>query len=174
MALDDGTDPGRVADDLRPHRPRGLSAVPLLVALGLAALGAAFVPSALPFLERNFGLARLGASALGLLFLYVAFLARDVGRLRERLLDLMEEILKVHFGPEFRRERQAIDILVKSMASERQEVRHTARGHLVRLTGQDQGADAAAWSSWWGEHRSSFRSQKAAGGAPPQDPRSSA
>ena len=47
----------------------------------------------------------------------------------------------------------AIEILVKAMGSANLEVRGSARGHLVRLTGRDLGDDPARWAAWWAERR---------------------
>ncbi len=85
-------------------------------------------------------------------------LTREQSRLRERFLDLMEEVLKIFYGPSFRRDRQAIDILVRAMDSDKQEVRASSREHLIRLTGQDLGEEFATWADWWAEHRATFRS----------------
>ncbi|MBI4878250.1 MAG: hypothetical protein HY812_01125 [Planctomycetes bacterium] len=146
------------AEEDEPRKRRRAAAAPFLLPLGLLLLACAFSARALDFMDGQFGFERLVAGALGFLFLYVAWVAREQGRLRERLLDLMEEVLKVFYGPDFRRRRQAVDILVRAMESEDQKVRATSREHLVRLAGVDLGADAAAWSEWWAEHRSTFRS----------------
>ncbi|MFG0317259.1 MAG: hypothetical protein ACF8XB_08305, partial [Planctomycetota bacterium JB042] len=82
-------------------------------------------------------------------------------RVRGRMLDLMEEVLKVFYGPNFRRDRQAIDILVKAMESDNPSVRRSSAEHLKRLTGQDHGEDAAAWAGWWGAARAGYRSPDA-------------
>ncbi len=160
----DGADEQRAAggplaiEEDEPRRRRRAAAAPFLVLLGLLLLACAFSARILAFAAEQFGFERLVAGALGFLFLYVAWVAREQGRLRERLLDLMEEVLKVFYGPDFRRRRQAVDILVRALESEDLKVRATSREHLVRLTGVDLGADAAAWSQWWAEHRSTFRS----------------
>jgi hypothetical protein len=56
--------------------------------------------------------------------------------------------------------KEAIEILVKSMRSENASVRHTARGQLRNLTGQDLGESAEDWERWWAVNREHF-------GAPP-------
>lgn len=109
-------------------------------------------------MDDSIGFQRLVAAALALLFVYAAWLTRMQGRLREHMLDLLEDVLKVFYGPNFRREREAIDILVKAMDSENPSVRTASREHLVRLTGEDLGADGTAWADWWSDHRSTFRS----------------
>ena len=90
--------------------------------------------------------------------MYAAWLTREQGRLRERILDLMEEVLKTFYGTNFRREREGIDILIRAMDSENASVRASSREHLMRLTGEDHGDDNSAWADWWADHRSTFRS----------------
>ena len=141
----------------RPHRARGPSAGPLLVAFGLAFFAMALSTSFMATIEGMFGFQRLVATALGFLFLYTAWASRGVAHLRERLLDLAEEMLKIFYGPDFRREREAVDILIRAMASDKESVRRSTREHLVRLTGQDLGEDQDAWARWWESNRSTFR-----------------
>ena len=89
----------------RPHRARGVSPVPLLLVLSGIFLGSAFFTGLFGILDKALGFQRLVAAALGFLFLYAAWMTREQGRVRERLLDLMEEVLKIFYGPNFRRER---------------------------------------------------------------------
>lgn len=141
----------------RPHQARGYSARPLFVMLGLAFLLAAFWPAFFRYLDDTFGVLRLVVAGLGMVFLQLAIVSKDIGRVRERLLDLVEQILKLFYGPNFRRERQAVDILVRSMGSADAGVRATSRTHLTRLTGEDKGDDPEAWTAWWDSHRATFR-----------------
>ncbi|MCC7171802.1 MAG: hypothetical protein IT459_15255 [Planctomycetes bacterium] len=152
--------PDLLPDDVaRPHRPRGLgSALPLAV-LGLAFALIAFHGGFAEWVDTQFGLMRCYAAGLALLFVFVLGLFRAQARLRERLLDLMEEVLKLYYGPNFRREREAVDILVRALDSEQETVRTVAMGHLQRLTGQAFD-DARAWRDWWADHRSSFSSMR--------------
>ena len=151
--------PGMMADeagDERPHRAK-VSIGPFLTVLGLLFLACAFSSEAYTFADEQFGIGRVLAAASGFLFLYVAWLARGQARLRERLLDLMEEMLKLFYGPNFRRDRQAIDILVKAMESDNEDVRKSSVEHLRRLTGQEFGDDRGAWDQWWSDARGGFR-----------------
>lgn len=145
-------------DAERPHRQRGPSAVPVLLLFGFCFFGMALSTSFFERMDAMFGFQRLVATALGFLFLYMAWASKVIGRLRERLLDLAEEILKIFYGPDFRRERQAIAILIRAMESDNISVRRSSREHLMRLTGVDQGDDPAAWAQWWEFNRSTFRS----------------
>lgn len=159
----DSTSPPLSASDAEEHHVRRSAVAPVLVLLGAVLLLAGFATPVMVFIDGQFGFERVVAAALGFLFLYVAFAARELARLRGRLLDLMEEVLKIFYGPNFRQEREAIDILVRAMASENDDVRRSSREHLVRLTGHDLGHEASAWSNWWSEHRSHFRSPQAGG-----------
>ena len=67
---------------------------------------------------------------------------------RERRQEFVENL------PEAKRE--AVEILLKSLRSEKESVRKTAARQLEGLTGQDFGTDAAAWDGWWGANRERF------------------
>ncbi len=145
------------AASLPTHRRKSASA-PILVIAGLVLVVGALVPSAMRWLDEQFGMTRLLAIAVGVLCWFAAWLSRELFALRARFLDLMEDVLKIFYGPNFRRDREAVDILVRAMNSPQTDVKKTAREHLVRLTGADQGDDAARWESWWTEKRATFRS----------------
>lgn len=157
----DSAVPSELAAAAEGRRPSRASLAPVLTVLGLLLLVVGFSSSALDLIDREFGFRRVLAAALGFLFLYVAWLAREQARVRERLLDLMEEILKIFYGPNFRRDRQAIDILVKAMESENADVRRSSAEHLTRLTGQEYGEDGGAWATWWESARSGYRAPEA-------------
>ncbi|MBL8766492.1 MAG: hypothetical protein JNL94_03950 [Planctomycetes bacterium] len=144
-------------DAPRPHRARGIGPTLPLAVLCAAFLLVAFHQGFADWIDGQFGLMRCYAAGLALLFAFVLGLFRSQTRLRERLLDLMEEVLKLYYGPNFRREREAVDILVRALDSEQETVRTVAMAHLQRLTGQAFD-DARAWRDWWAEHRSSFSS----------------
>ncbi len=142
---------------LPSHRRRSAPA-PLFVIAGLTLVVAALVPSVSRWLDDQFGMTRLLLLALGAMCCFVAYLSSELFRLRARVLDLMEEVLKIFYGPNFRRDREAVDILVRAMSSPQADVRNTAREHLVRLTGENLGADGPAWETWWAEKRATYRS----------------
>ena len=56
--------------------------------------------------------------------------------------------------PEGRRE--AVEILIRSLKADQEHVRNTAAEQLKRLTGQDLGADPAAWERWWSQNKGNF------------------
>jgi hypothetical protein len=51
---------------------------------------------------------------------------------------------------------EAVEILLKSLKSDKDTVRKTAATQLSNLTGQDFGEDAEAWESWWSSHKERF------------------
>ena len=144
---------GPEASRERPHRRRGASALPYLIGLGLVFLLLAFSESARQACEDWFGLQRVVLAAVAFVCLHAAWLSFDTARSRERLLDLLADTMKFLRGPDLARDADAIDVLVKAMASANVDVRNSARAHLVRLTGRDLGDDAGRWIAWWAEQR---------------------
>jgi hypothetical protein len=77
----------------RPHRRRGASALPYLIAMGLVFLVLAFVDAARGAVEAHLGLERVMLAAIGFLCIHAAWIAYDTARTRERLLDLLAETM---------------------------------------------------------------------------------
>lgn len=141
----------------RPHRKRSFAMTGFFVCAGLAFVVAAFVPRFFALLDEQFGLLRLAVAVLGIACIYLAGVAYDVARLRERLLDLLAATMKQLRAPGGGRDQEAVDILIRTMRSDNVDARATARGHLVRLTGEDHGDDAAKWAEWWQAKRAADR-----------------
>lgn len=95
----------------------------------------------------------LVSAGAGCAFLLAAGLAVEKDRLRVRMAELMEGMNDLLYGKDHRRDREAIEILLRSLASEDPETRATAHKHLVRLTGQQFAADPKVWESWWAAHQ---------------------
>ncbi len=127
--------------------------MPYLLVLAVVFFVLAFSDSAREWCEAHVGVQRLLLAALGFLCLHSAWVAFDVARLRERLLDLLANLMRSLKGADLSRDADAIEILVKAMGSANLEVRGSARGHLVRLTGRDLGDDPERWAAWWAEQR---------------------
>lgn len=51
---------------------------------------------------------------------------------------------------------EAIEILLKSLRSDNDNVRETALAQLRQLTGEDHGDDPAAWEAWWAKARKDY------------------
>jgi hypothetical protein len=146
-------------DTKRPHQQRGPSVTIPLVVVGGFFVAIAFSSTLATKIDEQVGLLRCYAAGLALLCLITVRLFRAQARTHERLLDFTEEVLKLSYGPNFRREREAVDILVRALDSEQETVRATSMSHLERLTGQ-RFQDARAWRDWWAEHRKTFSTQR--------------
>ena len=118
-----------------------------------------------PQLARAVG----GESALvsigaGCAFLVAAALAAEKDRLRVRMAELMEGLNDLLYGKDHRREREAVEILLRTLASEDEATRATAHRHLVRLTGQRFAPDHRVWAAWWAVHERTWSRATAGGG----------
>jgi hypothetical protein len=51
---------------------------------------------------------------------------------------------------------EAIEILIKSLRSDKDTVRETALAQLRQLSGEDHGEDPAAWEAWWSQARKNY------------------
>jgi hypothetical protein len=142
-----------VAAAPREHRKRGASALPYLLGVGVVFLTLAFWSGARTWIAQRADFEGLLCAALAFLALHGAYQSVTIHRLRERLLDLLAETMASLKGPQLARDAGAIDILVKALASPNPEVRRSAHGHLVRLTGTDHGESPESWSKWWANAR---------------------
>ena len=52
--------------------------------------------------------------------------------------------------------REAIEILLKSLRSDKEHVRKTAAGQLRQLTGQGLGDSAEEWEQWWAANKAEY------------------
>ena len=94
---------------------------------------------------------------LGFALIYLAFLLRDVRVLRQRNFVLMQTMLAAFRGNRVaRQDHEAIDILVSALQGPDEGAREAAARQLRRLTGQDFGEDADAWSKWWSTNRERY------------------
>ncbi len=116
----------------------------------------AFSDDARTWVDTHLGVERILLAGLGFLCLHAAWLGFDTARLRERLLDLLANLMRTLKGPDLERDADAIEILVKAIGSANLDVRGSARGHLVRLTGRDLGDDPSRWAAWWAEQRAQW------------------
>jgi hypothetical protein len=72
-------------------------------------------------------------------------------------LDRMEELLDdVRFGTGTKRDRDAVDILVRALRVDDRAVVEKALLNLKRITGQDLGEDPGRWEEWWRAARATF------------------
>lgn len=94
--------------------------------------------------------------AVGLLCLLSAYLWVQVRRSRRELRRFDELLADVRFGPGTKRDRDAVDILLRALRGPDAVARQTALRTLKRISGLDLGEDPAAWEGWWSAARSTF------------------
>ena len=85
-------------------------------------------------------------------FLLAAALSVEKDRLRVRVAELMAGLNDLLYGKDHRRDREAIEILLRSLGADDPAVRDAAHRNLVRLTGQRFAPDAQVWQAWWEAH----------------------
>lgn len=99
---------------------------------------------------------RIQRVTLVLLALVSAFLWLQL-RAALRSLRRMDELLTdVRFGSGTRRDRDAVDILVRALRAPDEKARETALRTLRKISGIDLGADPGPWETWWKAARSTF------------------
>ena len=86
---------------------------------------------------------------VGFLFLFFAGLVAEKNKSRGNLADVYEAMNMLLYGKNYRRDREAIRILLRGMESKDQDVREKAWVNLKKLTGQDFACDPEVWKSWW-------------------------
>lgn len=122
-----------------------------LLASGLADLDPADELRVLRWSVAALGI--LGASAWLLLM-----------RTRQEMAVVEDLLADVRFGPGTKRDRDAVDILVKALRVEDPGVRETALRTLRKITSRDLGPDPGPWETWWAGARESFSRSGGKGG----------
>ena len=134
-----------------------------VVTLYVAGIYFIVVPLLLPdllgwkVLKKEFGENSILCLAVGFLFLYVAVLTREKHRLGEGMRDILEALHMVLYGPDFKKDRETVGILIRAVRSADSGVRESSLRSLRRMTGEDFGHDPEAWEAWWEKNRSRFR-----------------
>jgi hypothetical protein len=103
---------------------------------------------------------RVRGMALFLVFALLAWQSWEIAKLRVHMAELMEALHQLLYGKDYRRDREAIDILVDSLEKSGGETAKAAHAHLVRLTGQNFAADPKVWRSWWDANRKTFEKKR--------------
>lgn len=106
------------------------------------------------------GEAKLVATGVGLCFLLLAAQSWERHQMRVRMAELLEAMHQLLYGKDYSRDREAIEILLKSLETGDSSSAATAHQHLVRLTGQNFAQDAKVWRSWWEAHKRSFERKR--------------
>ena len=100
---------------------------------------------------------------VGVLFLYFAGIVKERNAMKG-LLDNLRDMASTRRVPTAEESRQAVEILIQALGSEREDVRRTAAENLRRMTGQELGTDAGAWEAWWVSNREGFAPRSGASG----------
>ncbi len=170
----------RLVENARPMDRRDLTATSFVTSrlavfvLGAVGLFFALQPDWLGWgaLSRALGGDdRLVSLGVGVGFLVLAALSYEKNELRVKSAELLEALHQLLYGKSYRAEREAIELLVKSLESgdaERAAIAHT---HLMRLTANHFAADPKGGRAWGPpntRHGRRRRGGAAAPGAAPQ------
>ena len=97
---------------------------------------------------------------IGIAFVLLAAQSWEKTQLRIRMAELMEAMHQLLYGKDYRRDREAIDILLNSLDAADKETAKSAHTHLMRLTGQNFAQDPKVWRSWWDANRKTFERKR--------------
>ena len=150
-------------EDERPHPIVRIVDVSLLLAVALVVVLLVFGPRIGQSPEDQASLLRVVAAALCLVLLFLLFQVRE---LRRKVLVMDHVLDDVRFGAGTRRDRDAVDILIRALRTPDPEVRETAQRTLRKLCGQDLGPSPEVWEAWWKASRATFTRASAAAPAP--------
>jgi hypothetical protein len=106
------------------------------------------------------GDAQLLAAGVGVGFFACAAQSWENAKLRLQMAELMEALHQLLYGKDYRRDREAIDILMTSLEGADPDVAKSAYTHLVRLTGQSFAQDPKVWRSWWETNKKTFEKKR--------------
>ncbi len=93
---------------------------------------------------------------VGILFVFMAALMHQLRATRTETREVYQALNQLLYGRDFRRDREAIRILLTSLDSKDEGVSTTAWKNLKELTGQDFARDAKVWRSWWKANEKRF------------------
>jgi hypothetical protein len=136
----------------------------LAVFLFLVGLWVVFAPGFLGWNDlRERGLESAVLRLLvGSLFVFVSGTLIERRRTQRALGDVHEALNMLVYGRNYRRDREAVEILLRALRSKDAEVREKAWKSLRDLTGCDFALDAEVWESWWkaNERRFALKSKR--------------
>ena len=87
------------------------------------------------------------------------FLDREIPRVEamgDSLAGIREAMNMLLYGKNYRRDREAVRILIRGLSSREEEVRIKSWENLKRLTGRDFALDEEVWRSWWQANEKRF------------------
>ena len=112
------------------------------------------------------GEGRLAAVAAGLAFFVLAAQSWEKHQLRVQSAETMEALHQLLYGKDYRRDREAIEILLTALETGAPENAKSAHAHLVRLTGQNFAQDPKVWRAWWEANKRRFERSPTGGDGP--------
>ena len=148
-----------------PEGSSRLSAVAdIVIAAGLGLLAAGVVLA--PYIsgggaEAEVRALRVSVAILCVITAVLWLLVRRAGRDLRRMDELLTD---VRFGSGTRRDRDAVDILVRALGTPDARARETALRTLRKISGLELGPDPGPWEQWWAAARPTF----VRSGAPPE------
>ncbi len=102
------------------------------------------------------GESRLVAVAVGIAFFVLAAQSWEKHQMRVQSAETMEALHQLLYGKDYKRDREAIEILLTALETGSADNAKSAYEHLKRLTGQNFAADPKVWRSWWEANKRSF------------------
>jgi hypothetical protein len=113
--------------------------------------------------------ADLQGVGIGIAFVLLAAQSWERSQMRIQAAEMMEALHQLLYGKDYRRDREAIEILLTAMETQDGENARTAYGHLCRLTGQSFAQDPKVWRSWWEANRKRFERTRSGGDSAPRE-----
>jgi hypothetical protein len=99
---------------------------------------------------------RLQGIGVGVAFVVLAAQSWEKAQMRIQAAETLEALHQLLYGKDYKRDREAIEILLTALESQDAGNAKTAHGHLVRLTGQNFAQDPKVWRSWWEANKKRF------------------
>jgi len=93
---------------------------------------------------------------IGILFVFMAGLMYQLRATRMEAKEVYQALNQLLYGKNYRRDREAIRILLTSLGSKNEQVSTVAWQNLKKLTGQNFARDLEVWESWWRTNEKRF------------------
>ncbi len=93
---------------------------------------------------------------IGILFVFAAGLAVQTNSVRGEIREVYQALNMLLYGKNYRRDREAIRILLTALASKDEEISAKAWRNLKELTGQNFARDPRIWETWWSSNQKRF------------------
>jgi hypothetical protein len=103
-----------------------------------------------------------GVQGLGIAIAFFVAAAQswEKAQIRVQMAETLEALHQLLYGKDYRRDREAIEILLAALESQTGANAKTAHEHLVRLTGQNFAQDPKVWRSWWEANKKTFEKSR--------------